>query len=171
MPIRDATATDADACARIYAPYVDDTAISFEVEAPGPVEMAERIADAQRRHAWLVAEEEGAVLGYAYGGTWKARPAYRWTCEVSVYLHPDARGRGLGRALYDELFDRLVERGMLVAVAGITLPNDPSIALHGALGFTEVGVFSGVGYKHGAWRDVGWYRRTLAEPPATGPAV
>lgn len=171
MQIRDATDTDADACAAIYAPYVRDTAVSFESEPPGPVEMAERIAHARERHAWLVAvTDDGTVLGYAYGAPFKPREAYRWTCEVSVYLHPDARGRGTGRALYAALLQRLAERGMVVAVAVLTVPNEASVALHRALGFTEVGVFRGVGWKLGAWRDVAWYRRRLADPPPEVPA-
>ncbi|MER5671207.1 GNAT family N-acetyltransferase [Pseudonocardia alni] len=168
--IRPATAEDADACAAVYAPYVRDTAISFEAEPPGPVEMAERIAAARERHAWLVAVGPGGeVLGYAYGGPWKSREAYAWTCEVSVYLAASARGRGLGRALYEALFAELVARGMVVAVAGMTVPNEASAALHRALGFGEVGTFRGVGWKHGAWRDVTWFRRALVEAPADGP--
>ncbi|WP_226352387.1 MULTISPECIES: GNAT family N-acetyltransferase [unclassified Pseudonocardia] len=168
--VRAATAEDADACAAVYAPYVRDTAISFEIEPPGPVEMAERIAAAQERHAWLVAVGPGgAVLGYAYGGPWKSRAAYGRTCEVSVYLAPEARGRGVGRALYEALFTELVARGMVVAVAGMTEPNQASAALHRALGFTEVGTFRGVGWKLGAWRDVTWFRRALVEAPPDGP--
>ncbi|MEJ8282063.1 GNAT family N-acetyltransferase [Pseudonocardia spirodelae] len=168
--IRPATAEDADACARIYAPWVRDTAVTFEAEPPGPVEMAERIAAAQQRHAWLVATApDGEVLGYAYGGPWKSRAAYAWTCEVSVYLDGAAHGRGLGRALYDALFAELAARGMVVAVAGATEPNPASAALHRAAGFTEVGTFRGVGWKHGAWRDVTWYRRALADAAPDGP--
>ncbi|MEV1292532.1 N-acetyltransferase family protein [Pseudonocardia sp. NPDC049635] len=112
MRIRDATAADADSCAAVYAPYVRDTAISFETEPPGPVEMAERIAEAQQRHAWLVVTgDDCRVAGYAYGAPFRGRAAYRWTCEVSVYLAPDARGRGTGRALYEALLARLAERG------------------------------------------------------------
>ena len=134
--------------------------------------MAGRISAAQERHAWLVAVTgDGEVLGYAYGAPFKQREAYRWTCEVSVYLRPGVRGRGTGRALYEALLTRLAERGMVVAVAVTTLPNDAGAALHRALGFTEVGVFRGVGWKHGAWRDVVWYQRALADPPPDGPAV
>lgn len=167
MPIRDATARDADACAGIYAPYVRDTAISFEVDPPGPVEMAERIAEAQQRHAWLVADTGGGdqddrVLGYACARPFKPRAAYRWTCEVSVYLDPDARGHGTGRALYRALLDRLARQGIVVAVGVMTLPNEASAALHRSLGFTEAGVLRRVGWKHGTWWDVAWYHRELA---------
>ncbi|WP_224390716.1 GNAT family N-acetyltransferase [Pseudonocardia sp. ICBG1293] len=168
--IRPATAEDADACAAVYAPYVRDTAITFETEPPGPVEMAERIAAARERHTWLVAVDPGdQVLGYAYGSTWKSRPAYARTCEVSIYLADAARGRGVGRALYEALFTELAARGMVVAVAGMAEPNEASSALHRATGFTEVGTFRGVGWKHGAWRDVTWFRRALVAVPPDGP--
>lgn len=164
MTIRDATAEDAASCVTIYAPYVRGTTISFETEPPGPVEMAERIADAQQRHAWLVTtDDDGRILGYAYGAPFKAREAYRWTCEVSVYLEPDACRRGTGRALYEALLARLAGRGPAVAVAVMTLPNEASEALHRRLGFGEVGVFRGVGWKHDAWRDVVWYQRLLGD--------
>lgn len=109
--VRDASESDAQACAEIYAPYVTDSAISFETDPPPPTEMAERIATAMRRHAWVVLEDEGRVVGYAYGGPFKSRAAYRWACEVSVYLERGLRRTGGGRALYEALFDRLAERG------------------------------------------------------------
>jgi phosphinothricin acetyltransferase len=167
--IRDATAADAAACAAIYAPYVTGTAISFEAEPPTAAEMAERIAQAQLRHAWLVLDDGGPVAGYAYGGPFMARAAYRWSCSVSVYLAPDRHRRGHGRALYAALLDRLSARGYRTALAGITLPNEPSERLHRALGFQPVGVYREVGWKHGAWRDVAWLQRPLATgdgPPA-----
>lgn len=167
MWIRQATRDDGPACAALYAPYVTDTAITFETEPPTSAEMADRIESANRAHAWLVAEDGGAVVGYAYGAVWKSRAAYRWTCEVSVYLEAGRRRTGAGRALYEALFARLVERGYLVAVAGMTLPNDASVALHRAMGFAEVGTHRAVGWKHGAWRDVAWAQRTLA--PGTVP--
>ena len=171
MPVRDATPDDAAACAAIYGPYVTDTAISFEAEPPTAEQMAQRIADAQLRHAWLVHEDDGLLLGYAYGVPHMAREAYRWSTAVSVYLHPDARGRGLGRALYTALFDRLADRGYRMALAGITLPNEPSEALHRALGFEPVGVYRRVGWKHGQWRDVLWTQRPLGDDdgPPTEP--
>jgi L-amino acid N-acyltransferase YncA len=169
MPIRDATAADAAACAAIYAPYVRDTAVSFELEPPTPAEMAERIASAQHRHAWLVAEDAGAVLGYAYGTDFKARAAYRFACEVSVYITPQRRRSGVGRALYEVLLPRLAARGYRTAVAGMTLPNEASSQLHRALGFQPVGVFRAVGWKLDAWHDVAFTQRPLLDaidPPA-----
>jgi phosphinothricin acetyltransferase len=168
--IRDATAADAAACAAIYAPYVIDTAVTFEAEAPSVPEMALRIEGAQRRHAWLVIEEDGAVVGYAYAGPFKERAAYRWSCEVSVYLAPTRHGTGGGRALYEALLARLADRGYRMAAAGMTQPNEPSARLHAALGFEPVGTFRAIGWKHGAWRDVTWVQRTLGDATAA-PAV
>jgi L-amino acid N-acyltransferase YncA len=131
--------------------------------------MAERIAAAQRAHAWLVLEDGNQVIGYAYGAPFKARAAYRWACEVSVYVEPGRRRTGAGRALYEALFDRLRERGYLRAAAGMTLPNDASEGLHRALGFTPVGTYRRIGWKHGAWRDVAWMQLDLGgdqDPPA-----
>ena len=167
--IRDASAEDAAACAAIYAPYVTDTAISFEVDPPPPDEMAQRIADAQRAHAWLVLEDDGHVVGYAYGGPYKVRPAYRWSCEVSVYLELGRRRTGAGRALYSALFDRLADRGYRTLVAGMTLPNDASAGLHRAMGFEPIGTYRRIGWKNGTWHDVAWTQRVLTEagdPPA-----
>ncbi len=167
--IRDATGRDAEACAAIYAPYVTDTAITFETEPPSAADMAERIATAQRDHAWVVLEDGSEVVGYAYGGTLNPRAAYRWSCEVSVYLKRGRRRTGAGRALYEALFARLVERGLRVAVAGMTLPNDASVGLHEAMGFQPVGTYRRIGWKHGAWHDVAWTQRELVpdsgDPP------
>jgi L-amino acid N-acyltransferase YncA len=167
--VREAAAEDAAACAAIYAPYVTDTAITFELEPPAAAEMARRIAAASSGHAWLVLEEEGCVVGYAYGGQFNPRAAYRWGCEVSVYVELGRRRTGSGRALYEALLARLAQRGYRVAVAGMTLPNDASVGLHRALGFEPVGTFRRIGFKHGAWHDVAWVQRALGEdsdPPA-----
>ena len=163
MIIRDATAEDAAACAAIYAPYVLQTAVSFELEPPTVAELAERIAAAQARHAWLVLEQDGRVVGYAYAGRFSARPAYRWSVEVSIYLERNRRRGGGGRRLYVALLERLAERGYRRAFAGMSLPNVASEAFHAALGFTPVGVYRAVGWKHGAWRDVAWVQRTIAD--------
>ena len=169
--VRDATAQDAAACATVYAPYVTDTVVSFETEPPTPAEMAARIAAAQRAHAWLVLEADGRVVGYAYAGPYKARPAYRWSCEVSVYLERGRRRSGGGRALYAALFDRLAERGFRTAVAGMTLPNEASEGLHRAMGFEPIGTYRRIGWKHGAWHDVAWTQRPIgaADGAATEP--
>ena len=166
MLVRDATSRDAAVCADIYAPYVRETVISFEASPPTPDEVAARIAAA---HVWLVAEVDGRVVGYAYGGPFRARAAYRWSCEVSVYVDRAHHRGGVGRTLYLELFDRLTALGFRTAVAGVTLPNDPSEALHKALGFEWSGCYRGIGWKNGAWHDVAQYQRPLGvgtdEPP------
>ncbi len=159
MLIRPAEERDAEACAAIYAPYVRDTTISFEAEPP--TEMAARIAKATKSYAWLVLEIDGEVVGYAYGSPYKERAAYRWSCEVSVYLAQDRRRAGGGKALYEALFARLAERGFRMAVAGMTQPNEPSVGLHKAMGFELIGTWRRIGWKHGAWRDVTWMQREL----------
>jgi phosphinothricin acetyltransferase len=165
--VRDATPEDAAACAAIYAPYVTGTVITFEEEPPTAAQMAQRITEAQSAHAWLVLEDAGRVVGYAYAGPYKTRAAYRWSCEVSVYLHPVFHGRGGGRALYEALFARLADRGYRMLVAGLAVPNDASVALHRAVGFEPIGTYRRIGWKHGAWRDVLWMQRPLGgdEPP------
>jgi L-amino acid N-acyltransferase YncA len=169
LSVRDADpAADAAACAEIYAPHVEDGVVSFEERAPGAAEMAARIDQVAATHAWLIAERGGRVVGYAYGYPFQQRPAYRWTVGVSVYVARDEHGRGVGRALYGALFDRLRERGFRMAHAGITLPNEASVALHESLGFEPVGVNREIGWKHGAWRDVGWWQLELA-PAGEGP--
>jgi L-amino acid N-acyltransferase YncA len=159
--IRDASPVDAQRCADIYAPYVTETAISFETDPPTSAEMADRIGTAVRTHAWLVLEHDGQVVGYAYGGPFRSRPAYRFSAEVSVYLDGDHHRAGGGRALYEELFTRLARRGYRTVLAGMTLPNDASEALHRALGFEPVGTYRNVGWKHGRWRDVAWAQRDI----------
>jgi phosphinothricin acetyltransferase len=169
LNIRDADpARDGAACAAIYAPHVEASAVSFEERAPEAGEMTARIERYGASHAWLVGEMGGEVVGYAYATAFNERPAYRWSSGVSVYVAEDARGRGIGRALYEALFDRLRERGFRMACAGITLPNAASVSLHESLDFEEVGVNREIGWKEGAWRDVGWYQLELV-PAGEGP--
>jgi L-amino acid N-acyltransferase YncA len=168
LAVRDATERDAPACAAIYAPYVTDTAVSFELEPPTAADMAGRIAAARDRHAWLLLEEAGRVVGFAYGLPFADRAAYRWACQTSIYLEVGRRRSGGGRVLYGALLARLAERGYRRAFAGMTLPNEASAGLHGALGFEPVGVYRRVGWKHGAWHDVAWVQRAIGadeDPP------
>jgi L-amino acid N-acyltransferase YncA len=167
MRVRDASAADAASCAAIYAPFVGETAITFESDPPSPAEMSQRIARASERHAWLVAERDGEVVGYAYGSTLNPRTAYRWSCEVSVYVEREQQRIGAGRALYEALLGRLGERGYCMAVAGMTLPNEASVGLHVAMGFEPIGTFRSIGYKLGAWHDVAWVQRPLVDAPAS----
>ena len=164
--MRLARETDAEALLAVYAPYVHETSVTFELIPPTVEEFRERVCTTLKRAPWLLAEENGCVIGYAYGGTFRARPAYQWSAEVSVYLTPAAQGRGLGRALYLALFDLLRAQNYCTALAGITLPNAPSVRLHEKLGFTYIGAYHSVGFKHGNWHDVGWWELPLRERPA-----
>lgn len=159
---------DAGACAEIYAPYVESGATSFEEVRPTPARLGERIARTQANYPWLVAERDGEVVGYAYACPHRERPAYRWAVETSVYIAAGERRRGTGRALYAELFERLRRQRFQVACAGITLPNQASVALHEEAGFEPVGVYRRIGWKDGSWRDVGWWQLELL-PAAEGP--
>lgn len=159
--IRAATADDAAACAAIYAPFVRETWVSFETEVPDSAEMARRIADYGESHGWLVAECDGVILGYAYGSAHRTRSAYATSCDVTVYVGPQAARQGVGRRLYAALLPMLAQRGYHAAYAGIALPNDGSITLHRAMGFEPVGVYREVGWKLGGWRDVSWWQRLL----------
>jgi L-amino acid N-acyltransferase YncA len=153
-------ARDAAACAAIYAPHVDPGPASFEETPPDAGEVARRIRTA---HAWLVAEDgDGSIAGYAYASEHRSRAAYRWAVDVAVYVSEAHQRRGAGRALYAALLPQLAERGWRAACAGIALPNDPSVALHEAFGFEPVGVYRRIGFKAGAWRDVGWWQLDLA---------
>lgn len=168
--IRDASAErDAAACAAIYAPYVTDTVISLEEEPPTERDFDARIRNTTRTHPWLVAEEEQQVVGYAYASRHRERAAYRWAADVAVYVARAHHRRGIGRQLYETLFSLLVAQGLRIACAGVTLPNDASVGLHESLGFQPVGVYRRIGFKHGAWRDVGWWQLELAAPDADEP--
>lgn len=156
---------DADAVAEIYLPYVRDTAISFETVPPDADEMRSRITTTLAHLPWLVVTDDERVTGFAYAGPHRSRQAYRWSADVSLYLHESIHRQGHGRRLYAALFNVLVAQGYINAYAGITLPNPASVGLHEALGFTPIGVFSGVGFKHETWWDVGWWHRRLVEPP------
>ena len=144
----------------IYAPFVTASWISFELKPPSVEEMARRIADYGASHAWLVAELDGVVAGYAYGSPHRTREAYTSSCDVAIYVDPACARQGIGRKLYTALFLELRKK-YHAAFAGIALPNDASIGLHEAMGFTPVGVYREVGWKLGGWRDVGWWQRLL----------
>ncbi len=161
--VRIASEADAEAIAAIYAPYVRETAISFEEVPPSPAEMARRLRTALEAYPYLVFDSGDGVLGYAYGGVHRSKPAYRWSVETTVYVARHAHRGGVGRALYTRLIDLLTRQGFHSAFAGITLPNDKSVGLHEAMGFVHLGTFAEIGFKHGELRDVGWWRRGLAE--------
>lgn len=165
--IRPVLPDDADACAAIYAPYVVDSFASFEEAPPDAAEIGRRI---ERAWCWLVAETDGRVVGYAYGSPHRERAAYRWAADVAVYVDAGYHGRGIGRALYDELVPRLRDGcGIWTLCAGIAEPNPASTALHRAVGFEPVGTYRRIGWRAGAWRDVTWYQlqlRDVGEPQA-----
>lgn len=167
--IRLARAEDAPQIADIYGPFCTESCVSFETEAPGAEEMAARVERVNRRHAWLVDDAGGAVRGYAYASPHRERAAYRWAVEVTVYVGEGHRGAGVGRTLYAELFRRLRAQGIFKAYAGILVPNPASQAFHESLGFTLVGIYRKIGYKLGAWRDVGWWQLAL-QPEIDSPA-
>ena len=166
MPhIRLARVGDAAEIAAIYAPSVTSAAISFETEPPTAEMIAERIAHTIPTYPWLVSEDSGAVMGYAYASQHRSRAAYQWSVDVSVYINERWRGRGLGRTLYTQLFALLRAQGYTNIYAGIALPNPGSVGLHEAMGMTHVGIYRHVGYKLGAWHDVGWWEGALQSPP------
>jgi L-amino acid N-acyltransferase YncA len=167
--IRVATIADAAGVQAIYGPEVEHGAASFETEAPTPEDMAARIAAILPMYPWLVWEEGGEILGYAYASRHRDRAAYRWSVDAAIYVAPQAHGRGIARALYARLFEILSRQRFRAAYGGVTTTNPASEALHRACGFELVGVYRAVGYKHGAWRDVGWWRRTLSETPGQPP--
>ena len=169
MEIRVASTDDAGAIAGIYSSYVRNTVISFETAAPDCAEIARRIEHIGVQHPWLTARLGGSVVGYAYASEHRARQAYRWSVDVTIYLHPDAQRRGVGSALYERLLALLREQGYVRAFAGIALPNAASTGLHAAMGFTPIGVYRQVGYKFGAWHDVSWWQLVLREAPERPP--
>jgi phosphinothricin acetyltransferase len=164
LRVRRATVEDAAGCRAVYAPYVEETVISLEEEPPSVAEMGRRIERSLATHDWLVLEDPSGVVGYAYGSAYRSRAAYRWACEVSVYVERGRRRTGAGRLLYESLFARLVDRGLLTALAGMTLPNPASEGLHRTLGFVPVGTWERIGWKSGAWHDVLWMQRHLGPP-------
>ncbi|ORA20101.1 GNAT family N-acetyltransferase [Mycobacterium arosiense] len=173
-PVRPATAADAAACLAIYRPYVEHTVISWEIDVPTENEMAARIAAAQAGHEWLVLERDRRVIGFAYGHAFNRLATYQWSTETGIYLEAGHCRTGGGRALYTELLRRLTERGYRQAFAGITQPNEASMAFHRSFGFIDAGLYRRVEWKHGGWHDVAWMQLDLAaaqpdEPP--GPII
>ncbi|MBJ6723721.1 arsinothricin resistance N-acetyltransferase ArsN1 family B [Geomesophilobacter sediminis] len=161
--IRDAVPEDAAAICRIYNPYIEQTVITFETEPLSVEKMAARIESYRAHYPWLVAEENGAVVGYAYAAKWRERRAYRFAVESSVYIDQSAQGRGLGVLLYQELFVRLAAMKIHAVLACISLPNPASIALHEKLGFAKAAHFTEVGWKFDRWIDVGYWQKLLGQ--------
>ena len=159
--IRKATADDAFAILEIYHPYVLKTPLTFEIEPPTPEEMKERILETSKNYPWLVFEEDGEIIGYAYASAFKTREAYRWSVESSVYVRDDHQGRGIGKQLYQELIVQLRDLGFVNVVGVVVLPNEASASLHESLGFQQVAKFKNIGFKLGKWWDVSYWQLEL----------
>jgi L-amino acid N-acyltransferase YncA len=155
---------DAVEVAEIYRPAVESSIATFEEVAPDWAEMKVRIRQTLTRTPWLVAEREGRVVGYAYARLHKERAGYRWSVDVSAYVHPEWHGRHVGRTLYDALLPILLRQGFVNVYAGVALPNPASVALHESIGMRRIATYERVGFKFGGWRDVAWFGLRIAEP-------
>lgn len=159
--VRDAGPQDAATCLEIYRPYVENSAVSWELEVPTVEEMADRIATVNETHAWLILERDGQTIGFANGHALWSLPSYRWSTQTGLYIDSGHQRRGGGRMLYRQLLDRLGERGYRRAFAGITQPNEASNAFHRSMGFQDAGLYRRVEWKLGRWHDVAWMQRDL----------
>lgn len=163
LTLRLAEPADAAGILAIYAPIVRETAISFELEPPSEEEMRRRIEATLEKRPWLVCAAGGSIAGYAYASAWRERAAYQWTVETTVYVHPDHQRRGVARGLYTALLAALRVQGFATVLAGIALPNPASVGFHESFGFQWIGIYRSVGYKFGAWQDVGWLQLSLRD--------
>lgn len=163
MHIRDAVIADAEVIVAIYNHFILNTMVTFEEQAVTGAEMAQRIVDVQAGGLpWLVIENDGEIVGYAYATKWRARHAYRFSVESTIYLAPEFFGKGIGTALYTALLNRLSADGYHLVIGGIALPNPSSVALHEKMGFEKVARFREVGLKFDLWLDVGYWQKTLS---------
>ncbi|MCH2232959.1 MAG: GNAT family N-acetyltransferase [Crocinitomicaceae bacterium] len=161
--IRKVKESDAPAICEMYNHYIRETVITFEEVELTSAEMLERIRKVKDKFFWLVYEEDGKILGYAYANTWRERVAYRYSIETSVYVAPKAKGKGIGKMLYKDLLNLLKEGGFKQIIGGITLPNKPSEKFHEYFGFKKVAHFSKVGLKFDQWHDVGFWQLDFSE--------
>lgn len=157
MPVRDCQDADLDAICALVNHEIRTGSAHFGTEPVAPDALRAHWRRERDRYPWLVAHDGDAFAGYAKAGPWKARGAYRWTAEIGVYVLPASQGRGVGRGLCDALLARLGATGFRTVIAGIALPNPPSVRLHEALGFSHAGTLPRVGHKHGRWIDVGYW--------------
>jgi phosphinothricin acetyltransferase len=148
----------------IYAPFIHDGFVTFETQIPDKETFEERILHYTQKFPWLVMEENGKVLGYAYASAYRERVAYQWIAECSVYVHADYRKKRIAATLYNALFELLKLQGFYKVYAVITVPNPQSVGFHEKMGFKWFATYENVGYKAGKWCDVGWWQLTLAEP-------
>lgn len=171
MSIRFATVQDLPAILEIYRPYIEHTAISFEYDVPSPDAFLQRFLTVTADCPWLVWEENGDIFGYAYAAPAFERKAYAWCADVSVYLKPEAHGKGIGRALYTKLEQLLDTQGYRILYALVTTANAPSVAFHKALGYRQVALFPNCGWKLGQWHGVIWLQKDIGPdtPPTAFP--
>ena len=163
IKLRIATKEDGAALAAIYAYYVENTAITFEYVAPSAEEFGERIAHKLEKYPYIVAEENGRAVGYAYADMYRERAAFNWSCELSVYVDKNETGKGIGKRLYNALIDILRLQGFVSVVASITYPNESSVTLHEKMGFVHLGTMHDIGYKFGRWLDLMWFEKRISE--------
>ena len=161
--IRFVRPSDAQRILEIYRPYVTDTAITFETEVPSMTAFSQRIQDISAEYPYLVAEEDGRIVGYAYAHRYQERSAYQWNAELSVYVDRCVIGRGIGSRLYEALIDLCKKMGLCNLYGIVTIPNMPSERLHEKKGFVRIGTYHKTGYKHGAWRDVAIFEKRLTD--------
>ena len=164
--IKLAKPSDASEILNIYAPYIINTNITFELEVPTVVNFAKRIEQYLQEAPWLIYEKNGLIAGYAYASPHRGRAAYQWNREVSVYVHDAYKRQGIAKRLYTTLFELLQLQGYTNALAGIVQPNEASVAFHKRLGFQLVGTYNKIGYKLGAWHPVSWYELALQQTDA-----
>jgi len=170
--IRLATTNDAKEILDIYSPSILNASISFETKAPSVEEMQKRIESIRQKYPWIVCEVDGKIAGYVYGSKHRDREAYQWSCECTIYMHNDFKRKGIGKELYQLLFEILKWQGFRNVYAGITLPNEASITLHEKCGFEHFATYENIGYKFGAWHSVGWWKLGLNDyTPAPPPPL
>ena len=169
--IRIAVPEDAAAIHAIYTPHVLQGMATFETELPGEATMRERLVARLQHYPWIVWEEQGRLLAYAYASRFRERAAYDWIAETSIYVHEDAQRRGIARRLYGVLLDGMRLQGINQAVGVITMPGVASVSMHESMGFTPTGIWRKAGYKLGQWWDVGVWQKELQAPVVPPPAV
>ena len=162
IQIRLISAADIQEVLNIYAPFVLNTAITFEYEVPTIAEFRERVHTITSEFPWLICVVNGKIAGYTYANRFRHRTAYQWSVESAIYISPQTQSKGIGKALYATLFDLLRLQGYVNVYAGTCIPNDKSVALHRKMGFKEIGTFSKIGYKHCKWHDTLWFQLNLS---------
>jgi L-amino acid N-acyltransferase YncA len=158
IKVRLATINDAQQITDIYSPNISKAAISFETEVPSAEEMQNRIETILQKYPWIVCEIDGKIAGYVYASKHRDREAYQWSCECTIYMHNDFKGKGIGKELYQLLFEILQLQGFRNVYAGITLPNEGSITIHEKCGFKHFATYENIGYKFAEWHSVGWWK-------------